>query len=166
MLCGVVNAFLADPSLVEPGKLWEGVYCAPYLVIYLSLVADIPFSLGQYVTMGAYTAYPYSRGKIHITDKEDVLNGYTCSYSILISVCFSFFESSEPASFTGTGMINCTGAWLHSSWTFLQNRIKLILIWLQLTPASSIIHRIWRSSSGLTRCLARLQGASHTITES
>jgi alcohol oxidase len=49
MLCGVVNAFLADPSLVEQG---------------------------QYMTLGAYTAYPYSRGSIHITDKEDVINGY------------------------------------------------------------------------------------------
>jgi alcohol oxidase len=49
MLCGVVNAFLADPSLVEPG---------------------------QYYTMGAYTAYPYSRGSIHITDKEDIVDGY------------------------------------------------------------------------------------------
>jgi alcohol oxidase len=44
-----VNAFLADPSLVEPG---------------------------QYITMGTYTAYPYSRGSIHITDKEDPINGY------------------------------------------------------------------------------------------
>jgi alcohol oxidase len=49
MLCGVVNAFLADPSLVEPG---------------------------QYITMGAYTAYPYSRGSIHITSADDVLAGY------------------------------------------------------------------------------------------
>jgi len=49
MLCGVVNAFLADPSLVEPG---------------------------QYMTMGTYTAYPFSRGSIHITSKEDVINGY------------------------------------------------------------------------------------------
>lgn len=49
MLCGVVNAFLADPSLVEPG---------------------------QYMTLGTYTAYPYSRGSIHITDKENVLDGY------------------------------------------------------------------------------------------
>jgi alcohol oxidase len=49
MLCGVVNAFLADPSLVEPG---------------------------QYITMGTYTAYPYSRGSIHITNKEDLLKGY------------------------------------------------------------------------------------------
>lgn len=49
MLCGVVNAFLADPSLVEPG---------------------------QYMTMGAYTAYPFSRGSIHITDKENVIDGY------------------------------------------------------------------------------------------
>lgn len=43
LLLGVVSAFLADPSLVDPG---------------------------QYVTMGAYTAYPYSRGKIHITSKS------------------------------------------------------------------------------------------------
>lgn len=49
MLCGVVNAFLADPSLVEPG---------------------------QYITMGTYTAYPYSRGRIHITSATDVLTGY------------------------------------------------------------------------------------------
>lgn len=49
MLCGVVSAFLADPSLVEPG---------------------------QYTTMGTYTAYPYSRGSIHITSAEDVLTGY------------------------------------------------------------------------------------------
>lgn len=49
MLCGVINGFLADPSIVEPG---------------------------QYMTLGTYTAYPYSRGSIHITDKEDVLNGY------------------------------------------------------------------------------------------
>lgn len=49
ILCGVVNAFLADPSLVEPG---------------------------QYMTMGTYTAYPYSRGSIHITDKEDPISGY------------------------------------------------------------------------------------------
>lgn len=49
MLCGVVNAFLADPSLVEPG---------------------------QYITMGTYSAYPYSRGSIHITSKDDVLTGY------------------------------------------------------------------------------------------
>lgn len=49
MLCGVVSAFLADPSLVEPG---------------------------QYFTMGNYTAYPYSRGSIHITDKENPVDGY------------------------------------------------------------------------------------------
>ena len=49
MLCGVVNAFLADPSLVEPG---------------------------QYMTLGTYTAYPYSRGSIHINSAEDVLTGY------------------------------------------------------------------------------------------
>lgn len=49
VLCGVVNAFLADPSLVEPG---------------------------QYITMGTYTAYPFSRGSIHITDKENVIDGY------------------------------------------------------------------------------------------
>lgn len=49
MLLGLVNAFLADPSLVDPG---------------------------QYFTMGAYTAYPWSRGSIHITDPQDVLTGY------------------------------------------------------------------------------------------
>ncbi|KAF4628178.1 hypothetical protein G7Y89_g9974 [Cudoniella acicularis] len=49
MLCGVVNAFLADPSLVEPG---------------------------QYITIATYTGYPFSRGSIHITSKEDVLTGY------------------------------------------------------------------------------------------
>ena len=49
MLCGVVNAFLADPSLVEPG---------------------------QYITMGTYTAYPFSRGSIHVSDKENVIDGY------------------------------------------------------------------------------------------
>ncbi|KAK6583677.1 hypothetical protein PZA11_003407 [Diplocarpon coronariae] len=49
MLCGVVNAFLADPSLVKPG---------------------------QYITMGTYTAYPFSRGSIHITDKDNVIDGY------------------------------------------------------------------------------------------
>jgi alcohol oxidase len=49
MLCGAVNAFLADPTLVEPG---------------------------QYITMGCYTAYPYSRGSIHITSPTDVLTGY------------------------------------------------------------------------------------------
>lgn len=49
MLCGVINSFLADPTLVEPG---------------------------QYMTMGTYTAYPYSRGHIHITDKDDLLTGY------------------------------------------------------------------------------------------
>jgi alcohol oxidase len=49
MLCGVVNAFLADPTLVEPG---------------------------QYITIGCYTAYPYSRGSIHITSPTDVLTGY------------------------------------------------------------------------------------------
>jgi alcohol oxidase len=49
MLCGQVSAFLGDPSLVEPG---------------------------QYITMGVYTAYPYSRGSIHITSATDVLEGY------------------------------------------------------------------------------------------
>jgi len=49
MLCGIVNAFLADPTLVDPG---------------------------QYMTVGAYTAYPYSRGSIHITSTDDILNGY------------------------------------------------------------------------------------------
>jgi alcohol oxidase len=50
MLCAQANGFLGDPSLVEPG---------------------------QYTMMGVYTAYPYSRGSIHITDPEDVLSGYT-----------------------------------------------------------------------------------------
>lgn len=49
MLCGMVSAFLADPSLVEPG---------------------------QYITLATYTGYPYSRGSIHITSKDDVINGY------------------------------------------------------------------------------------------
>lgn len=49
MLCGVVNAFLADSGLVEPG---------------------------QYFTMATYTAYPYSRGSIHITAPENVIDGY------------------------------------------------------------------------------------------
>lgn len=49
MLCGVVNTFLGDPSLVDPG---------------------------QYLSLGTYTAYPYSRGRIHINSAEDVLTGY------------------------------------------------------------------------------------------
>jgi alcohol oxidase len=49
MLCGVVNGFLGDPSLVDPG---------------------------QYFTLGNYTAYPYSHGSIHVTSPDDVLNGY------------------------------------------------------------------------------------------
>ncbi|KAF8864338.1 putative alcohol oxidase [Acephala macrosclerotiorum] len=49
MLCGQVSAFLADPSLVPAG---------------------------QYITFGVYTAYPFSRGSIHITDKENVIDGY------------------------------------------------------------------------------------------
>ncbi|KAG9243158.1 putative alcohol oxidase [Calycina marina] len=49
ILCGIVQAFLADPALVAPG---------------------------QYFTMGAYTAYPYSRGRIHITSPTDVIGGY------------------------------------------------------------------------------------------
>ncbi|KAB8303198.1 hypothetical protein EYC80_004645 [Monilinia laxa] len=49
MLCVVINAFLGDHSLVEPG---------------------------QYITIGLYTGYPYSRGSIHITDPSDVNNGY------------------------------------------------------------------------------------------
>jgi alcohol oxidase len=58
MLCGVVNAFLADPSLVEPG---------------------------QYMTMGTYSAYPWSRGSIHITDKEDAVSGYDFDAGFLSS---------------------------------------------------------------------------------
>jgi alcohol oxidase len=49
MLCGVVNGFLGDPSIVDPG---------------------------QYFTLGNYTAYPYSHGSIHVTSANDVLNGY------------------------------------------------------------------------------------------
>ncbi|QSZ33838.1 hypothetical protein DSL72_005411 [Monilinia vaccinii-corymbosi] len=49
MLCAIINAFLGDLSLVEPG---------------------------QYITTGTYTAYPYSRGSIHITSPSDVQNGY------------------------------------------------------------------------------------------
>ncbi|KAH8820433.1 putative alcohol oxidase [Xylogone sp. PMI_703] len=49
MLTAIVNAWLADPSLVKPG---------------------------QYVNIGVYTAYPYSRGRIHITDKDNVTDGY------------------------------------------------------------------------------------------
>ena len=56
MLCGVVNAFLADPSLVSPG---------------------------QYFTMGTYTAYPYSRGSIHITSKDDPVSGYAFNTGFL-----------------------------------------------------------------------------------
>lgn len=40
MLCGVVSCFLGDPASVPPG---------------------------QYMTTGTYTAYPYSRGHMHIT---------------------------------------------------------------------------------------------------
>ena len=43
MLMGVVSSFLGDPSLVPAG---------------------------QYCTMGCYTAYPYSRGSIHITGRS------------------------------------------------------------------------------------------------
>ena len=43
MLMGVVASFLGDPSLVP---------------------------VGQYITAGCYTAYPYSRGSIHITSKD------------------------------------------------------------------------------------------------
>lgn len=50
MLCGVVDAFLGDHSTLS--------------------------EQGQYMTLGVYTAYPYSRGSIHITSKDDVLNGY------------------------------------------------------------------------------------------
>ncbi|KAJ4321624.1 hypothetical protein N0V94_002824 [Neodidymelliopsis sp. IMI 364377] len=49
MLCGLVSCFLGDPSSVPEG---------------------------QYVTAGTYTAYPYSRGHMHITGKsvEDPLD--------------------------------------------------------------------------------------------
>ncbi|TAQ91129.1 hypothetical protein B7494_g575 [Chlorociboria aeruginascens] len=49
MLCGILNTFLGDPSLVAPG---------------------------QYFTVGDFSPYPYSRGRIHITSKEDVPTGY------------------------------------------------------------------------------------------
>jgi alcohol oxidase len=49
MLCGLVNGFLGDHTLVDPG---------------------------QYISMATYTAYPYSRGSIHINSADDVLNGY------------------------------------------------------------------------------------------
>lgn len=49
VLCGVINALLGDASVVEPG---------------------------QYFTIGTYTAYPYSRGSIHINSADDVLTGY------------------------------------------------------------------------------------------
>lgn len=49
MQCGVANTFLGDPSLVEAG---------------------------QYITMAVWSTYPYSRGSIHITDTNDVENGY------------------------------------------------------------------------------------------
>ncbi|KIV94097.1 hypothetical protein PV10_05252 [Exophiala mesophila] len=49
MLCGMVNAFMGDAALVSPG---------------------------QYFTLGAYTAYPYSRGSIHINSATDVDSGY------------------------------------------------------------------------------------------
>jgi alcohol oxidase len=49
MLFCVVNTFLADQSLVEPG---------------------------QYFTAAVYTAYPYSRGSIHITSADNIMDGY------------------------------------------------------------------------------------------
>ncbi|KIX98635.1 uncharacterized protein Z520_05936 [Fonsecaea multimorphosa CBS 102226] len=51
MLCGVINAFLGDAATVEPG---------------------------QYFTVGTYTAYPYSRGSIHINSANDTVCGYDC----------------------------------------------------------------------------------------
>ncbi|KAI9744333.1 MAG: hypothetical protein M1818_002485 [Claussenomyces sp. TS43310] len=50
LLCGVMNAFLpADASKLKT--------C-------------------QCISIGTYTAYPWSRGSIHITNKEDVIDGY------------------------------------------------------------------------------------------
>lgn len=49
LLIGVVNSFLGDPPLVDPG---------------------------QYITMGCYTAYPWSVGNIHINSPDDVISGY------------------------------------------------------------------------------------------
>lgn len=54
----------------------ESVDFAPYFEVYFTPQLLTRFCLGQYITMGTYTAYPYSRGSIHITDKEDVLTGY------------------------------------------------------------------------------------------
>ena len=48
MLMGVVSSFLGDHKILDEGK--DGV--------------------SQYATMGAYTAYPYSRGNIHIVSKD------------------------------------------------------------------------------------------------
>lgn len=48
MLCGVVNSFLGDHKMLNEDA--DGV--------------------SQYVTMGTYTAYPYSRGNIHITSTD------------------------------------------------------------------------------------------------
>ena len=49
MLTGVVQAFLGDPKVLPQRE--DGVPT-------------------QYCTMGAYTAYPYSRGEIHIVSKD------------------------------------------------------------------------------------------------
>lgn len=49
VICSFVSGFSGNPSLVEPGN---------------------------YVTMSVFTAYPYSRGKIHLTCRSNVLNGY------------------------------------------------------------------------------------------
>lgn len=48
MLCGVVNSFLGDHKILNEAV--DGV--------------------SQYATMGTYTAYPYSRGNIHITSSD------------------------------------------------------------------------------------------------
>lgn len=49
MLFGLANAFIPDQSLVEPG---------------------------QYFTVAVYTAYPYSRGSVHITSADNIIDGY------------------------------------------------------------------------------------------
>lgn len=49
VLWAVVNAYLGDHSTMEPG---------------------------QYLTVGCYTAYPWSRGSIHINSADDIISGY------------------------------------------------------------------------------------------
>jgi alcohol oxidase len=72
MLCGVVNAFLADPSLVDPGQ-----YVTMVSIQFSRPSFFFPFTEpSTHQTQGCYTAYPYSRGRIHINNPTDVLTGY------------------------------------------------------------------------------------------